>query len=161
MIDNSDMLDKTLPSALHRDRPVKCSECFHWSNFCRLGYSVTAYSKSCRHGLKRVNRVANAVKGKVIVEDNDDFNSVVQKKTSKNPHFQPTATDVNCNFNVVGEIVWSSSGKTVKLYLHQKGSRCFIGQVSRQSLVDLIEKQCLNADITKYQNTNTGDHSEQ
>ncbi|MDR1993599.1 MAG: hypothetical protein LBQ98_08960 [Nitrososphaerota archaeon] len=56
------------------------------------------------------------------------------------------------NFLVVGELVLSSSGKTVKIHTFQHGKRVLIGQVNKQILRDLIEKRCLTAHITKYEN---------
>jgi hypothetical protein len=56
-------------------------------------------------------------------------------------------------FITIGELELSSSGKTVKLYIYQKGKRCFIGQVQRKSLAELAEGNSVKAGIYKYQNT--------
>jgi hypothetical protein len=59
---------------------------------------------------------------------------------------------VTGNFLIVGELVLSSSGKTVKIYQLHHGKRVLVGQVNRQVLRDLIEKRCLTAHLTKYEN---------
>jgi len=60
-------------------------------------------------------------------------------------------------FSIVGELVLSGSGKTVKIYHFQVGKRVLIGQVNRQVLHDLTEKRCLTAHISKYENVSSGD----
>jgi len=64
---------------------------------------------------------------------------------------------VPANFLVVGEVVLSSSGKTVKIHHIQRGKRVLIGQVNRQVLRDLVEKRCLTAHIYKYENVSSGE----
>ena len=61
------------------------------------------------------------------------------------------------SFSVVGELVLSSSGKTVKIYQFQHGKRVLIGQANKQALRDLVEKRCLTAHISKYENVSSGD----
>jgi hypothetical protein len=65
--------------------------------------------------------------------------------------------EVPAKFSIVGELVLSSSGKTVKIYHFQAGKRVLIGQVNRQTLHDLTEKRCLTAHISKYENVSDGD----
>jgi hypothetical protein len=64
---------------------------------------------------------------------------------------------VTANFLVVGEVVLSSSGKTVKIHHIQQSRRVLVGQVSRQVLRDLVEKRCLTAHIYKYENVGSGE----
>jgi len=65
--------------------------------------------------------------------------------------------EVTAKFSIVGELVLSSSGKTVKIYHFQAGKRVLIGQVNRQTLHDLTEERCLTAHISKYENVSSGD----
>jgi hypothetical protein len=64
---------------------------------------------------------------------------------------------VTGRFSIVGELVLSSSGKTIKIHHFQHGKRVLIGQVNRQALHDLTEKRCLTAHISKYENVSDGD----
>jgi hypothetical protein len=64
---------------------------------------------------------------------------------------------MTAKFSTVGELVLSSSGKTIKIYYFQMGKRVLIGQVNRQILHDLTEKRCLTAHISKYENVSSGD----
>jgi len=64
---------------------------------------------------------------------------------------------VTAKFSIVGEVLLSSSGKTVKIHHIQHGKRVLIGQVNRQVLHDLVEKRCLTAHIYKYENVSSGE----
>ena len=64
---------------------------------------------------------------------------------------------MTAKFSIVGELVLSSSGKTIKIHYFQHGKRVLIGQVNRQTLHDLTEKRCLTAHISKYENVSDGD----
>jgi hypothetical protein len=59
-------------------------------------------------------------------------------------------------FVVIGEVVRSTSGKTVKIYVHEHGKPRFIGQVTCRKLRELLDNSSLKADITKYQNVSRG-----
>jgi hypothetical protein len=65
--------------------------------------------------------------------------------------------EVTAKFSTVGELVLSSSGKTVKIYHFQAGKRVLIGQTNRQTLHELTEKRCLTAHISKYENVSSGE----
>ncbi|MCL2477603.1 hypothetical protein [Candidatus Bathycorpusculum sp.] len=64
---------------------------------------------------------------------------------------------MTAKFSIVGELVLSSSGKTVKIHHFQAGKRVLIGQANRQTLHNLTEKRCLTAHISKYENVSDGD----
>jgi hypothetical protein len=64
------------------------------------------------------------------------------------------------HFIVVGKLERLNSGKTVKIFtFNNNGRRCLIGQVPLQSLRELLNGYCLKADLSKYQNTNSGETS--
>jgi hypothetical protein len=65
---------------------------------------------------------------------------------------------MTADFIPVGELECSNSGKTVKVYLFVNGKRCFIGQVTCESLIELINRHSLTTGLFKYQ---TGEECKQ
>jgi hypothetical protein len=55
-------------------------------------------------------------------------------------------------FYVTGEIVRSTSGKTVKIYVFEYGKHCFIGQVTCRNLRELLDGSSLKVGLQKYRN---------
>jgi hypothetical protein len=86
----------------------RCSEYNNWSNGCRLSYSVFVDSKPCKQGIKRQNNYHKRVPAPLT--------ALLLK---------------------MSELERVNSNKTAKLYLFEKGNRCFIGQVTCSSLREL------------------------
>jgi len=60
-------------------------------------------------------------------------------------------------FYVNGDLERSSSGKTIKIYLHEYGKRRFIGQVTCRNLRMLLDGSSLKTDLLKYRQVSTGE----